>query len=301
MPKTKTKKGSAKRRVGILRGGTGEHYASSLKKGGDIILYISENLSNKYKVVDILIDKDHIWHLGGLPISPSDLAHRVDIVWNTTHPSFSNILDSLSIPNIGISSFFHILENNKDTLRKHIKDLEISLPRQVVSSKSARVVFEKFGSPWVVKSFSDGSNSLAVHLAHTFNELVARIEDGLKQGKSILVEEFIVGKVASVHSVPYFRGQEFYVFPPINVFGQLSFGEKEKLISLAKGLHKHIGAKHYLKSNFVLNKRGKIYLLDLDSTPNLNSYSHFSQACESVGAKTHHVVEHVLDSALGAI
>ena len=79
-----------------------------------------------------------------------------------------------------------ILENNKDTLRKHIKDLEISLPRQVVSSKSARVVFEKFGSPWVVKSFSDGSNSLAVHLAHTFNELVARIEDGLKQGKSIL-------------------------------------------------------------------------------------------------------------------
>jgi len=76
MPKTKTKKGSAKRRVGILRGGTGEHYASSLKKGGDIILYISENLSNKYKVVDILIDKDHIWHLGGLPISPSDLAHR---------------------------------------------------------------------------------------------------------------------------------------------------------------------------------------------------------------------------------
>src|SRR3990167_7459522 len=253
MPKTKTKKGSAKRRVGILRGGTGEHYASSLKKGGDIILYISENLSNKYKVVDILIDK------------------------------------------------VHILENNKDTLRKHIKDLEISLPRQVVSSKSARVVFEKFGSPWVVKSFSDGSNSLAVHLAHTFNELVARIEDGLKQGKSILVEEFIVGKVASVHSVPYFRGQEFYVFPPINVFGQLSFGEKEKLISLAKGLHKHIGAKHYLKSNFVLNKRGKIYLLDLDSTPNLNSYSHFSQACESVGAKTHHVVEHVLDSALGAI
>ena len=40
-----------------------------------------------------------------------------------------------------------------------------------------------------------------------------------------------MGKVASVHSVPYFRGQEFYVFPPINVFGQLSFGEKEKLIN----------------------------------------------------------------------
>ena len=50
---------STKKRIGILRGGTGKYYASSLKKGGEIIFHISENLADKYKVFDILVDKDY--------------------------------------------------------------------------------------------------------------------------------------------------------------------------------------------------------------------------------------------------
>ena len=51
------------------------------------------------------------------------------------------------------------------------------------------------------------------------------------------------------------------------------------------------------KSDFVLNPHGKVYLLNIDSTPDLKPDSHFSQVCESVGAKTHHVVEHILERA----
>lgn len=294
------------KRVGVLRGGVGEHYTRSLKRGGDIISHILENLADKYKTVDILIDKDYIWHVNGVPVNPGDLIHKVDLVWNTSNPSFSNILASLSIPHIGAGSF---LGTSRDMLREHIKSIGMDMPRSIVlpvyqkdfdgprerySIKKAKEIHEKFGAPWIVKSFSPDLN-MGVHLAHTFNELVAGIEDGVKHKTSILVEEFISGKVVSVHSVPDFREQEIYIFTPVNVFGNLLSGEKEKLVDLAKDLHKHIGAKHYLKSNFVLNKRGKVYLLDLDSTPNLNSYSHFSQACESVGAKMYHVVEHILE------
>jgi len=60
-----------KKRVGILRGGLKEHYSSSLRKGGEIISYISENLADKYKPYDILVDKDGKWHLNGVPIDPS--------------------------------------------------------------------------------------------------------------------------------------------------------------------------------------------------------------------------------------
>ena len=297
------------KRVGILRGGAGEHYALSLKKGGELISHIVEHLSHKYKVQDILIDKDYIWHINGVPVSPGDLVHKVDVVWNTSHPSFANILESLSIPNVGNGSFSGVFQNSKEMLRKHMAQIGVVMPRAIVlpvyqkdfdgpreryAIKKAKEVFEKFGSPWIVKSFTPDAN-MAIHLAKTFNELVVSIEDGVKHGKSILVEEFIVGKVASVHSVPNFRGEVMYVFPPVNVFGELASSEKERLSSLARTLHHHIGAKHYLKSNFVLNKRGKIYLLDLEFTPNLKSFSHFSQACESVGAKMHHVVEHILE------
>jgi D-alanine-D-alanine ligase len=300
------------KRVGILRGGTGGHYTSSLKKGGEIISHIFENLSDKYKIIDILIDKDYIWHLNGWPINPGDLVHKVDVIWNTSHPSFSNILDSLSIPNIGTPFFSSALENSKDMLREHMKQIGMPMPRSIIlpvyqkdfdgarnkyAIKKAKEVFEKFSAPWVVKSFTPDSN-MGIHLAKTFPELVGAIEDGVRHEKSILIEEFIAGKITSIHSVPQFRNEEIYIFPLGNSFGIFSADEKEKLTALAKDLHKHVGAKHYLKSDFVLSPRGKIYLLGIESTPDLKKDSHFSQACESVGAKTHQVIEHMLEQAL---
>lgn len=313
------------KRVGILRGGTGKHYASSLKEGGEIISHIFENLQDNFKVVDILIDKDYIWHVNGIPVNLGDLINKVDVVWNTTHSSFSNILDSLSIPNISVSTFSSVLSGSREMLRKHMQGIGVDMPRSIVlpfyqedfdgprdkyAVKKAKEVFEKFGAPWIVKSFTPDSN-MAIHLAKTFNELVAGIEDGVEHEKSILVEEFIGGKVASLHSVRDFRGQGIYIFPIGNMFDDLSelsskqgefyrvsfsSTEKEKLANLVKDLYNHIGAKHYLKSNFVLNPRGKIYLTHIELAPDLRTGSHFSQVCESVGVKMHHIVEHILEN-----
>jgi len=300
------------KRVGVLRGGAGKHYTSSLKKGGEIITHIFENLSDTYKPIDILIDKDYIWHINGMPILPADLVNKIDVVWNTTHPSFSNILDSLSIPNVSAPFFTSGLENSRDLLHEHIKNINLQMPKSIIlplyqkdfdgergqyAIKKAKEIHGKFPAPWIVKSFTEDSN-MGIHLAKTFPELVDAIEDGVKHEKSILVEEFIAGKVASTHSVPGFRGQDIYTFPLGNTFGNFSLEEKEKLTNLIKTLHKHINAKHYLKSDFVLTPRGKVYLLSIESIPDLKLGSHFSQVCESVGAKTHHVIEHILEQAL---
>lgn len=298
----------SKKRIGIVRGGEGKNYASSLKKGGEIINYIFENLSDKYKVFDILIDKDGVWHLGGVQIKPSDLFHKIDIAWNMSHPSVSIILNNFSIPNIGISSFSSSFEDSKDMLREHMKKIDLSMPRSIVlplyqsdfdgerelyAIKKAKEIHDKFASPWIVKSFTEDT-SMGIHLAKTFPELVDAIEDGVKHEKSILVEEFIAGKVASVHSVPNFRGEQIYTFPLGNTFGIFSKDEKEKLESLARDLHKHIDATHYLKSDFILTPRKKVYLLNVEFNPDLNANSHFSEVCGSVGTKTSDVLEHIL-------
>ena len=308
MPEVKDKK---IKRVGVLRGGAGKHYASSLQKGGEIISCIFENLGDKYKTFDILVDKDYVWHLNGVPINPGDLSNKVDIVWNTSHPSFSNILESLSIPHVGTGYFSFALQNSKDYLREHVKEIGVQMPKSIVfplyqkdfdgpiesyATKKAKEVFEKFAGPWIVKTFTPDSN-MGIHLAKTFLELVDAIEDGVNHEKSILVEEFILGKIASVHSVPKFRGEDIYTFPLGNSFGVFSVEEKEKIAMLAKKLHKHLGAKHYLKSDFVLSPRGKVYLLQIDGTPDLNPNSHFGEVCESVGAKMSHVIEHILEQA----
>ena len=312
-------------KVGILRGGIGEHYESSLRRGGEIISYILENLSDKYKTIDILVDKEGIWHANGVPITLRDLENKVDVVWNTSgHPNLSATLGNLAVPNIEGEFSFGTLYNSNEILRNHIKSIGLQIPRSVVfplyqkdfdgprekySIKKAKEVFEKFGSPWIVKSFTEDSN-MGIHLAKTFPELVDAIEDGVMHKKSILVEEFIEGKVASVHSVVGFRGDlpalpngreqagDIYTFPLGNSFGIFSNSERERLTSLAKDLHKNVGAGYYSKSNFVLSPRGKVYLLNMEYVPDLKTRSHFSQVCESVGAKTHHVIEHIIEKAL---
>ncbi|OIO29214.1 hypothetical protein AUJ22_01805 [Candidatus Nomurabacteria bacterium CG1_02_31_12] len=303
------KKEKNKIRVGVIRGGADKYYQNSLLKGRDIISHIFENLSHKYNVVDILIDKNGIWHAGGIPINPADLMSRIDVAWNTSkHLDSSNILDNLSIPSIENGFFSSVVENNNDILRTHIKGIGIKMPRSIVLPsyqkdfdkpiekyviEKAKEVLNKFSAPWIVKSFTPDS-SMGIHLAKTFGELVDAIKDGVDHDKSILIEEFILGKVSSLHSISGFRGEDIYVFPPQN----FTNSEKEKIISLAKDLHTHLGAKHYLKSDFVLHPKLGFFLINVDFSPDLRALSHFEQSCKYVGAEIHHILEHLIDRAL---
>jgi D-alanine-D-alanine ligase-like ATP-grasp enzyme len=134
---------------------------------------------------------------------------------------------------------------------------------------------------------------MGVHIVKTFPELISAIEDGVNHKKSILIEELISGKNATMHTVSSFRDQDIYAFPP----GGSTSLEKEKLIDLAKNLHEHLGISHYLKSEFTINNKKKIYLTDIRFNPDLKQDSHFNKSCESVGTKTHNILEHILDLA----
>lgn len=297
------------KRIGILRGGIGNNHAISVRKGGDIISHIFENLSDKYKVVDIFIDKNGNWHANGLPIMPADLVRKVDVVWNTSkHSGLSAVLNDLSVSSVGNSSFLKSLENNREILEAYIKSIGIKMPRSIVlplyqkdfdgpenryAIKKAKEVFEKFSAPWVVKSFTPDS-SMGIHLAKTFGELAEAIEDGVNHNKSILIEEFITGKPSTVHSISGFRGEDIYVLPPQN----FSTDEKEKIVVFAKDLHKHLATKHYLKSDFILHPKRGFFLTSIESSPDLRQGSHFEQSCQYIGAEMHHILEHILEKAL---
>ena len=270
-------------KVGVLRGGTGKNYESSLMKGGDIIFHILKNLSDKYKTVDIFIDKNGNWHANGLPVILADLVRKVDVVWNAVHPNISSSLKDFSIPHISNNIFSSALENNREMLLEHMKSIGVDMPRFIISPKNAREVFKKFSSPWIVKINNE------IRLVKTFNELA----ETMKDKNDVIVEEFISGKVGSIHSLTKFRGEDIYVFPPKNFINN----EKEKIIVLVKELHKHLGTKHYLKSNFVLHPKRGFFLTSINFSPDFKEGSNFYHSCELVGAKMHHIIEHFLDRA----
>lgn len=299
-------------RIGILRGGSGDHYESSLKRGSEIISFLLEKFRHKYKPFDIFIDKENKWHLSGIPINPSQLLYKVDLVWNLSHQRFSNILESFSIKTVGIPAFSPFFDLDREKFREKIKKEGIKMPRHIIlpvyqsdidgsartfAEKKAREVFEKFSAPWIVKSYNPDMNQ-GIHLAKTFPELVRAILDGAAHRDSTLVEEFIPGKVGSLHTIPHFRGEKIYSFPFGNSFGSFSAAEREKLIETAKNLREKLGVSHYLKSDFILGKKGEVFLLDFDLAPDLREGSHFGEVCRLAGAKMHEIIGHILDKML---
>jgi D-alanine-D-alanine ligase-like ATP-grasp enzyme len=297
-------------KVGVIRGGTGENYSGSLERGGALILNIQDNLSEKFKPVDILIDRDGVWHAGGMPIAPADLNHRVDIIWNASDPEWKKVLENIYIPHISTGHLASSLADSRENLAKYLKanEMEVKMPRHIIlptyqadfdggeeryAVKKAMEIFEKFAGPWIVKSFT-GDTDTGVRVAKTYPELISAITEFASRGKSILVEELIAGKEVSMHTLSGFRGEEAYTFP----IGHGSTQEKETLSNLTKKIHDIIGMPNYLKTDFILSPRGNIYLSNVSFHPDLNADSHFGQVCLSVGATTHQAFEHMLNFAL---
>lgn len=297
-----------KKTVGVLRGGTEGDYYESLREGGEVIAHIFENLDERFRVTDIFIDREGVWHLNGLQIEPEMLREKVDLVWNTAHHSLANTLEELSIPTINISALNSLLRNDSGILAEHVKDFDLNIPKKLVLptyqddfdgpldlyvKRKAKEVLEKFSAPWIVRTFTTDA-SMGVHLAKTFPELMDAIYDGVQHKKSILIEEFIYGRNIDTHSVGGFRGEDIYVFPPSNANKE----EKEVVIQMAKDLHRHLGVEHYLKSNFVVHPKRGVFITEMAFSPDLKPDSRFHQVCESVGAKAHHIIEHMLGKTL---
>ena len=296
------------KKVGVIRGGDWEGYENSLREGQDIISYIQNNFPLKYEAIDIFIDKEGIWYIKGLPIVPHDIVHKVDVIWNTAHASIAQILNNFSVPHISIGAFSGALKKSREMLREHMRNTDIHMPQHFIipayqsdidgpiekfAIKKAKLVFEKFSSPWIVKSFNEDIG-MGIHVANTYPELVNALIDGAEHGNSLLVEELISGKEGSIHSLKGFRNDDIYTFGSSN----FSLAEKERLANITKDLHTHLGDAHYLKSDYIVTPRGRVYLKNIDFQPDFKDNSHFCESCEHIGAKTHTVFEHILEQAL---
>ena len=99
-----------------------------------------------------------------------------------------------------------------------------------------------------------------------------------------------------MHSLAGFRNQDVYIFPifPIDnspiYFTQI---EKDRLTLAMQKLHIHLGVKVYLKADFILYNK-EVYITDVQFMPNFDNNSPFIKSCDFIGAKTSHILEHIL-------
>ena len=319
-----------KKRVAVLRGGPSSEYEVSLKTGASVLKYLPE----KYEGIDLLIDKEGIWHIGGVPIHPKDLLSKADVVFNAMHGEYGEdgkvqkILERFNIPFTGSGSLASALGMNKalskEIFKKHgIKTAAYkTFDKKEYSPTLAVEIFKTFPQPSVVKPLSAGS-SVGVSIVRSVADMKEAMEKAFSVGEKIIIEEFIQGKEATCGVLENFRGKKFYSLIPIEIVpqkdqkfydyeakysetkgadhicpGTFTKKESEEIEKLAIEIHKAIGARHYSRSDFIVNSKRGIYALEINTLPGMTAQSLLPDEIRAVGSTFGELLEHLIELAL---
>jgi D-alanine-D-alanine ligase len=313
-------------RIGILRGGVSPEYSLSLKTGTTVQRALHDA---GLEAIDMLLDKEGVLHLRGIPTDLEHAKEQVDTVWNALHGDFGEdgqiqaLLDQYGIPYTGASAEAAELAFNKQSAKEHAKKLGIDTPPSVLVipegdesvSEVTQKIYRSFAPPWVLKPLK-GGGSVRAHFAFTPLELSQFVDECITEGDPFIVEQYIYGREAAVGVIDHFRDQDPYALPVVEVqspsrnvlthevrtsdetyarlHGGFTIKEREVLSELAKKLHTHFGAKDYSQSEFIVDKQGKPWFIELDTHPHLTNNAPFLIALEAVGASLQEFVKNIV-------
>jgi D-alanine-D-alanine ligase len=328
-------------KVGVIRGGISGEYEVSLASGAQVLSHLrSDIMKDKYSAVDIFIDRDGIWHINGIPTTINKVVHRVDVIINALHGDYGEDgkvqqeLEQWNIPYTGSGPFASAIGYNKFLTKQEFLKLGINTPKHILfpayqddldgpkekyPERKAREVWERLPPPWIVKPLTGGS-SMGVHACKTFQDLVDAFEEGMNEKVSVLVEEFIQGKEATVGIINNFRGKNVYSLPPIEIRipktstffdnnvkyngksqeicpGNFTEEEKSELERLAALIHTGLDLSHYSRSDFIIHPKRGIFALEVNTLPGLTGESLMPKALNAVGSSLPEFIEHIIKLA----
>ena len=111
-------------RIGILRGGGGSSHDQSISSGAYPLFLISEKFKDKYKVYDIFVDKQGVWHFRGVPVDPLELNGKIDIILNAIGDEYLNLMhkidafSGIGIPHTGSGKLSRMISEKSKRERK---------------------------------------------------------------------------------------------------------------------------------------------------------------------------------------
>jgi D-alanine-D-alanine ligase len=313
-------------RIGILRGGVSPEYALSLKTGANVQKALHDA---GLEAIDMLLDKEGVLHVRGVPTDIESAKDSVDTVWNALHGSFGEdgqvqaVLDHYGIPYTGSTQETSELAFNKLSAKEKAKELGIDTPPSILIipdgdesvSEVTQKIYKTMAPPWVLKPLTGGA-SIQTFFAFTPLELSQFVDESIHNGQPFIAEQYIQGREAAVGVIDDFRNQEHYTLPVVEISspsrgtlthdkrsgaeeyarmnGSFNSDERSMLSKLAEKLHIHFGAKDYSQSEFIVDNKGKPWFIELDTHPHLTNNSPFLTALDAVGATMQEFVKSVV-------
>ena len=311
-----------------MRGGPSSEHEVSLKTGKNVL----RELADKYDVIDIVIDKQGVWHIQGLPVDPIKAIKMADLVFNALHGEYGEdgkvqqLLENLQAKFTGSGSLGSALAMNKVRAKEIFQKNGLKTPLHKVLSKpesdeglelQALLIFRNFTMPVVLKPVDRGS-SIGISVVSDFDTLKVVMGRLYEMYPQILVEEYIIGKEATVGVIEKFRNQDLYSLLPTeielpkqkNLFdyetkysgtatertpGNFNSDEREALQKIAKIAHEALGLRQYSRSDFVVHPKRGIYLLETNSLPGLGENMLLVNSLKHVNLSLGEFLDHIIN------
>jgi D-alanine-D-alanine ligase len=317
------------KRIAVLRGGPSSEYDVSLLSGAAVLKSLRE-LNYPHK--DIIISKKGEWLESGMTRTPDSALEAVDVVFIALHGEYGEdgqiqrILHRKKIPFTGSGAMSSAIAFNKELSKQTLKDFDIKMvPHRRVDKLSLHnlqfeldFIEETMHSELFVKPLASGS-SIGARYTPDKTALETALRELLTLYDSVMVEEFIRGREATVGVLQDFRGQSLYVLPPIEIVppggqpffsnevkyngtteeicpGRFSYDEKAKLAEAATLAHTALHLDHYSRSDFIV-RNGEVYFLEVNTLPGLTSESLLPKAAAAIGLEFNDLVKHLVETS----
>ncbi len=168
--------------------------------------------------------------------------------------------------------------------------------------------------PLVIKPRFEGS-SAGVTIVRTHEQWTQAMIDAAEEYTEILAEEFVPGReftcgVLGEEALPIVEivpnRDEFYTYEakygaggsthivPARIDDDLA----ARLQMLALSVHRLVGLRDYSRTDFIVSKEGRPYILEINTLPGLTPTSILPDACAAVGISYQALVDRLLGYAL---
>lgn len=293
-------------RVGVLRGGPGSEYDTSLKTGKTVLAGLP---SEKYDPIDIFIDRDEEWHIGGYPLSPERAVRHIDVIWNALHGEYAageiqRTLENLGVLYTGSGPLSSAVSAHRLHGRRRFAEHGIRTPLSThfdARTQNRDHIFELFRTFPHPANISSVWNTSPRENVGSYGALQTAIETRTTEHPIVFIDAHVPGMTVFTLTIEDMRGQEVYAASPVEESGavaRLSDAEREEIWSTARRAHLALGARHYALSELVVSPRG-VYLIETKTTPVLYDGAPLRHSLDAVGIPLPHFLDHVLDLSRG--
>lgn len=297
-----------KRNVAVIAGGDSAEIVISLQTAGHIFNTLDKDLYNPYlielKEVEWNVKIENEFY----PIDKNDFSFtkdgikiKFDFAYIAIHgtPGENGILQGylqlLRIPHSTCDVLSSALSFNKHACNSYLKSLGFKFAKSVLLKKdeeySINEIYAKLGMPCFVKPNADGS-SFGISKVKQIEDLNEAIEKAFKEGKEVIIEEFIDGLEFTCGLVK--TKKESLVFPVTEVLPKKEFFDfeakydpnmaeeitpariskelSEKIQNISSQVYDALKCKGIVRVDYMI-KGDEIFILEANTVPGMTANS----------------------------